>query len=464
MTVIELLKSKGFKNIEVDKISSRGRTGVMTVVSGNYQNKLFADFRFSESIRYYKLRDSSGKAIVSPDLKNKYPLNLSEFEKYFEYAKNLVSEIPLEEVAKEKKNIIDVLTQLGFQNIKKEPYENILGNPKYKITADYKGKLFFSINTGPGVGYFYILKTKDGKSVRAPFLKGTKMNPTGIPTNLPDFIKYFEYFKNLIENKGANVISEGKEKLIPVHTIAIVRNGNEREVTNTLPGLIKYFGYTLETGKSYEREKGNAKINLSPKNINSLVTNLNNAVNNSAANGYSSTSYKYVRTVEMSENELKSLNEAAPYTNKSDNPNIDDAKLKEIQVYLRSVVQKVAPNSKGSNIFTQASKSWYRYKIHALIRKEENQKAIKKLVNKKYPEIIVEFVDNKDIKRMIFMYGVNFKIPYSLISKDESVEKTIDTEERKIVEATIKILKSRNLIKEAEISEKLKLILTKALN
>jgi len=91
MTVIELLKSKGFKNIDTSEVPSKGRTGSITVVSGNWENKLFADFRFSESTRYYKLRDSSGKAIVSPNLKFKYPLNISEFKEYFEYCKNLVS-------------------------------------------------------------------------------------------------------------------------------------------------------------------------------------------------------------------------------------------------------------------------------------------------------------------------------------------------------------------------------------
>lgn len=61
--------------------------------------------------------------------------------------------------------------------------------------------------------------------------------------------------------------------------------------TGTLPELIKAYGYTLECGKSYEREKGNAKINCEPKNVASLLKNLNNAVNNSAANGYAGQDY-----------------------------------------------------------------------------------------------------------------------------------------------------------------------------
>jgi hypothetical protein len=83
-----------------------------------------------------------------------------------------------------------------------------------------------------------------------------------------------------------------KEITILVHNH---RNGSVREVKGTLDYLINgYFGYTLECGKSYERERGNKKINCNPKSAKSLVTNLNNAVNNSAANGYSQTSYELV--------------------------------------------------------------------------------------------------------------------------------------------------------------------------
>ncbi len=81
-------------------------------------------------------------------------------------------------------------------------------------------------------------------------------------------------------------------------TYSIVKNrkGKESTISGTLSELIDYFGYTLETGKSYEHEKGNKKINMSPKTIGSLVNNLNNAVNNSAANGYSDTSYSLTDT------------------------------------------------------------------------------------------------------------------------------------------------------------------------
>lgn len=83
-----------------------------------------------------------------------------------------------------------------------------------------------------------------------------------------------------------------KEITILVHNH---RNGSVREVKGTLDYLVNnYFSYTLECGKSYERERGNKKINCNPKSAKSLVTNLNNAVNNSAANGYSQKSYELV--------------------------------------------------------------------------------------------------------------------------------------------------------------------------
>ena len=62
----------------------------------------------------------------------------------------------------------------------------------------------------------------------------------------------------------------------------------------TLEELIEYFSYTLECGVAYQHEKGNKKIDRNPKTIKSLITNLNNAESNSAANGYSSTYYREV--------------------------------------------------------------------------------------------------------------------------------------------------------------------------
>jgi hypothetical protein len=62
----------------------------------------------------------------------------------------------------------------------------------------------------------------------------------------------------------------------------------------TLETLISAYSYTLECGASYQHERGNSKINQNPKTIGALITNLNKAANNSAANGYSGKSYSLV--------------------------------------------------------------------------------------------------------------------------------------------------------------------------
>ena len=53
----------------------------------------------------------------------------------------------------------------------------------------------------------------------------------------------------------------------------------------TVAEAVEYFGYTLECGASYSHERGNKKINRNPKTLASLLSNLNNASNNTARNG-----------------------------------------------------------------------------------------------------------------------------------------------------------------------------------
>ena len=69
-------------------------------------------------------------------------------------------------------------------------------------------------------------------------------------------------------------------------------NRPTRETSGTLEELIRYFGYTLEKGYSWQWEKGNSKIDRNPKTIASLIKNLNNAENNAARNGYSGKWYE----------------------------------------------------------------------------------------------------------------------------------------------------------------------------
>lgn len=53
----------------------------------------------------------------------------------------------------------------------------------------------------------------------------------------------------------------------------------------TVAEAVAYYGYTLECGVFYEREKGNKKINRNPKTIAALMSNLNKASDNLALNG-----------------------------------------------------------------------------------------------------------------------------------------------------------------------------------
>ncbi len=89
-----------------------------------------------------------------------------------------------------------------------------------------------------------------------------------------------------------------QDKVFTIKTTRRSTFGNaparENFATGTLEELVNSFGYTLDCGRSYQHEKGNKKINCNPKSIKSLVSNLNNAKTNSAANGYSGYTYEHV--------------------------------------------------------------------------------------------------------------------------------------------------------------------------
>lgn len=79
------------------------------------------------------------------------------------------------------------------------------------------------------------------------------------------------------------------------YTIRVTRDhGKPYEIAGTLAELIEKFSYVLKKGKSWEYERGNRKINLAPKTARSLITNLQNASDNAAANGYSGVRYELV--------------------------------------------------------------------------------------------------------------------------------------------------------------------------
>ncbi len=106
-----------------------------------------------------------------------------------------------------------------------------------------------------------------------------------------DFGRGSEHFRSPWEDDEEDDeewLEEGRDT---VYTIDCERKGRTSSQTGTLAELIQAYSYTLETGKSYEHERGNAKINLNPKNVEQLVRNLNNAKSNAAANGYSGVHY-----------------------------------------------------------------------------------------------------------------------------------------------------------------------------
>lgn len=109
-----------------------------------------------------------------------------------------------------------------------------------------------------------------------------------VANSYPDFIYAGPVDELDLYLPARTAIDEGKND---VYTIDCERKGRVHSQTGTLAELIQSYSYTLEVGKSYERERGNAKINLNPKTIDQLVRNLNNAKNNSAANGYSGVHY-----------------------------------------------------------------------------------------------------------------------------------------------------------------------------
>jgi len=82
------------------------------------------------------------------------------------------------------------------------------------------------------------------------------------------------------------VIKEAKEE--KKYVIIKHRNGHDDKETEpmTIPELLKYFSYTLEVGASWDK-----KINRSPKNISSLIQNLNRSETAAAKDGNSSKSY-----------------------------------------------------------------------------------------------------------------------------------------------------------------------------
>lgn len=79
-------------------------------------------------------------------------------------------------------------------------------------------------------------------------------------------------------------MAKAPKRYIITHTRPLTgRSYDSRPLT--LAEAVEYYAYTLECGASWQHERGKKKINRNPKSIKSLITNLNNASNNTARNG-----------------------------------------------------------------------------------------------------------------------------------------------------------------------------------
>lgn len=153
--------------------------------------------------------------------------------------------------------------------------------------------------------------------------------------------------KNLTIRKGVDEAANDQ-----VYTVNIVRRSSfggdsrVRPTSGTLPELLEYFGYTLETGKSYERERGRYKINMNPKTIESLVDNLNKAKSNAAANGHSSTYY------EVADEQVAEGWESGPEEYKEPYDDADDAYDRRRQEKLDIEAEKANAKRPQEKVYT----------------------------------------------------------------------------------------------------------------
>jgi hypothetical protein len=96
----------------------------------------------------------------------------------------------------------------------------------------------------------------------------------------------------------------------------------------TMAELLKYFSYTLEKGASWDK-----KVDRNPKNIGSLIKNLNRAEDAATGNGYSGTSYS------LKEGEAKPVTEGKDNTSKFEKiaktVGVDPKLIKEIDIFIR---------------------------------------------------------------------------------------------------------------------------------
>ena len=73
------------------------------------------------------------------------------------------------------------------------------------------------------------------------------------------------------------------KKYIITHTRGMLTSRSYVSRPLTLAEAVDYYRYTLSSGKSYQHERGNKKVNTAPTTIKGLIAALNNAAYNCSA-------------------------------------------------------------------------------------------------------------------------------------------------------------------------------------
>lgn len=104
----------------------------------------------------------------------------------------------------------------------------------------------------------------------------------------------------------------------------------------------------------------------------------------------------------------------AVYDKKALGDTIDRTKLGDIQKQLRSILEKLGVRVQGAKVYTETTKKQYRYKIYSFTRL--STEVIQNEVDKINPEIKCKSLKSSPNRMYSPVYGVNFYIPYSLIT------------------------------------------------
>ena len=215
---------------------------------------------------------------------------MSKILKFNEYISEGVY-IPKITLDYKPKEIVQLITEMELDNGKKDATVMlpICKDENFPTVLMAKGH----VDNSTSILYWFAYSTRADEETKQAF-NGVMKEIVGDTFCTENDVKKGKLEEVLNRLIGIKTAKKGKK----VYRITQTKSrmfGKDSVYTHegTLEELIQYYKYTLETGQSYEHEKGNKKINTNPKNIESLVKNLYNASNNAAANGYSGCFYEY---------------------------------------------------------------------------------------------------------------------------------------------------------------------------